>query len=371
VRSLGIDGQPDGPTTKIILDTAPVPLHDEDSGLTVINAGGWGVFRTGYDTDHRLALASHLDGLTPLERANLLADTWATTLAGRTSLREFLTLAARLGLEADPAPWAPVGSALLVSSRIAREADRGSLHQAIDALGFESQAGEGERTPTLRALAINLLGTIGADPGVREEAAARFDASPIGGGGGHPIPADVESATLAVVAQLLRPGDYDALLERYRTATTPQEEVRSLQALSAFPDVDLAQRTFDLAMTEVRSQNGYFVIAGLLTNPVAGQAIWQRMTESWDDMFKRFSKNVHSRLVEPIPAFCGDAAFARRVIEFLVDHPIASGPRRVLQSIERLEVQLAFAARERDGLGATCQAILATAHASVPSGSDD
>ena len=149
----------------------------------------------------------------------------------------------------------------------------------FDALGFESRAGEGDRTPTLRALTINILGTVGADPTVRGGSRARFDDSPLGGGKGDPIPADVESATLAVVARLMRPGDYDAVLARYRTAATPQEEVRALQALSTFPDVALAERSFDLAMTEVRSQNGYFVIAGLLANPVAGQAIWRRMTE--------------------------------------------------------------------------------------------
>jgi puromycin-sensitive aminopeptidase len=374
VRSLGGGDNPPGPTDKIILRDTPVQLHEEGAGLTVLNAGGWGVFRTGYDSDHRLALAGRLAELTPLERANLLADTWATTLAGISTLQEFLTLAAVLGLEGDPAPWIPVASALMVSSRIATETDRAILQQAMgalfgpqfDALGFEAQPGEGARTPTLRALAINVLGTIGADPTVRAEAAARFDASPLGGGSGQPIPADVESATLAAVAQLLRPGDYDALLERYRTASTPQEEVRSLQALTTFPDVELAERSFDLAMTEIRSQNGYFVIAGLLANPVAGQAVWQWMTESWDGMFKRFSKNVHSRLVEPIPAFCGDAAFAQRVIKFLLDHPIASGPRRVQQSIERLGVQVAFAARERDRLAAACGAVLA-AVASRPS----
>ena len=71
-------------------------------GLVVVNAGGWGVFRVGYETEHRLALAEHLAELTPLERANLLGDTWATTLAGHTTLEEFLALAARLGAEADP-----------------------------------------------------------------------------------------------------------------------------------------------------------------------------------------------------------------------------------------------------------------------------
>jgi puromycin-sensitive aminopeptidase len=373
VRSLAVDGKPGAPVGRLVLGDTPVTVPEADAGLAVINAGGWGVFRTDYETDHRLALAGHLGELTALERANLVADTWAATLAGHTTLEEFLALAARLGLEADPTPWNPVAAALVISSRFAADHDLDPLHQAIAALfgpqfaalGFESRPGEGDRTPTLRALAINILGTVGADPSVRAEAAARFDASPLGGGDGDPIPADVESSTLAVVAQLMRPGDYDALLARYRTAATPQEEVRSLQALSTFPNVELALRSFDLAMTEVRSQNGYFVIAGLLANPVAGQVIWQQMTESWDDMLKRFPKNVHTRLVESIPAFCGDADFARGVVEFLHRHPLASGPRRVEQSIERLGVQVAFAERERDQLGATCRAAVAAVDAAA------
>ena len=149
----------------------------------------------------------------------------------------------------------------------------------------------------------------------------------------------------------LRPGDYDALLERYRAASTPQEEMRSLNALSAFPDIDLALRTFDLAMTEVRSQNGWIVIAALLANPVAGQAVWGRITESWDAILDRFPKNAQSRIAEAIPALCGDAGFAATVVQFLTDHPLASGPRRVAQSVERLGVNVAFADRERDAAG--------------------
>jgi hypothetical protein len=170
----------------------------------------------------------------------------------------------------------------------------------------------------------------------------------------------VEAATLAVVAQLLRPGDYDALLARYRAASTPQEEMRSLNALSAFPDIGLALRTFDLAMTEVRSQNGWIVISALLANPVAGQAVWGRISESWDAILERFPKNAHARIAEAIPALCGDAGFAAKVVQFLKDHPLASGPRRVAQSVERLGVNVAFADRERDRLADSLGAIIAT-----------
>jgi puromycin-sensitive aminopeptidase len=371
VRALGVDGTPGTATRKFVLDTTPVQLEEVDQGLVVVNAGGWGVFRVGYDAEHSLALADHLSELTPLERANLLADTWATTLAGHSTLREFLILGAKLGLEPDPTPWSPVSAALHLSKRIAAESDLPALRQATAALvgpqyrhlGFESHPGENDRTPTLRSLAISLMGTVGADAGVRAEAARRFDESPLGGGHGDPIPPDVEAATLAVVAQLVRPGDYDALLARYRAASTPQEEMRSLSALSAFPDIALADRTFDLAMTEVRSQNGWLVISALLANQVAGQAIWGRIVESWDQILERFPKNAHARIAEAIPALCGDADFARSVVRFLDDHPLASGPRRVAQSIERLGVNVAFAAREGQSLADSCQAAVAAAQA--------
>jgi MFS family permease len=139
-------------------------------------------------------------------------------------------------------------------------------------------------------------------------------------------------------------------LARYRAASTPQEEMRSLNALSAFPDVDLAMRTFDLAMTEVRSQNGWIVISGLLANPVAGQAVWGRISDAWDPILERFPKNAHARIAEAIPALCGDPEFAAGVVQFLKEHPLASGPRRVAQSVERLAVNVAFAGRERDRL---------------------
>jgi puromycin-sensitive aminopeptidase len=368
VRTLPLDGSQPAPATKLVLASTPVHLDEPATGLTVVNAGGWGVFRVGYEVAHRLALADHLGELTPLERANLVADTWATTLAGHSTLQEFLLLAAKLGLEPDPTPWAPVSAALHLVRRIVTEGDLPALRQTVAALvgpqfahlGFEAQPGEPERTPTLRSLAINLMGTVGENAGVRAEAARLFDASPLGGGDGDPIPADVEAATLAVVAQLLRPGDYDALLARYRAAPTPQEEMRSLNALSAFPDIGLALRTFDLAMTEVRSQNGWMVITGLLANPVAGQAVWGRISESWDAMLERFPKNAHARIAEAIPALCGDAGFAAKVVQFLNEHPLASGPRRVAQSIERLGVNVAFADRERDRLADSLGAVIAT-----------
>jgi hypothetical protein len=80
------------------------------------------------------------------------------------------------------------------------------------------------------------------------------------------------------------------------------------------------------------------------------------VTGDWDAVLERFPKNAPPRILETLPALCADADFAERAIAFLDEHPLASGPRRVAQSVERLRVNVAFAARERarlaDALGA-------------------
>jgi len=114
-------------------------------------------------------------------------------------------------------------------------------------------------------------------------------------------------------------------------------------------------------MSEVRSQNGWIVISSLLANPVAGQAIWLRITEAWDAILERFPKNAHARIAEAIPSLCGDADFARSVVQIPRRSSLASGPRRVAQSVERLNVNVAFGARERTQLGDTFRAARAAA----------
>ena len=104
-------------------------------------------------------------------------------------------------------------------------------------------------------------------------------------------------------------------------------------------------------MTEVRSQNGWIVISGLLANP-GGRAgrlaprgrIVGRHPRTLPQECARAHRRGH-------PALCAATPdFAAAVVQFLADHPLASGPRRVAQSVERLGVNVAFADRERDRL---------------------
>jgi puromycin-sensitive aminopeptidase len=339
-------------------EAAPVePAGRAVGTLAVANAGGWGVYRSAYPTAALEAMAGRLADFDPLERAVLFGDVWAAVLAGRSALGAFFSLAAGLGPDPEPTTWTVVAGALGLCNRIVGDAGRPGLAAAtrallgprFAALGFDARPDDDERTPTLRGLLIRALGTVGADPAVRAEAARRFDRAV---DAGEPIDTNIEGAVLAAVTAQDREGDDEKLLVRFRTAPTPQEEQRALLALAGFPDPPRAARTFEFALSEVRSQDAPFLIRELLANRVAGPSVFELITERWDEILAKFPVSAPPRMLSAVSGLCGDPSAARRATDFLTAHPLPAGGRSVDQTLERLGNNLAFAERERPGLDA-------------------
>jgi puromycin-sensitive aminopeptidase len=316
----------------------------------VVNAGGVGYFRVRYPGPHLKRLAARLGELDALERFTVLSDTWAAVVAGRTEIENFLHLAEALGEEDDPDVWTQVTGALRFLDHTVDDATRPLvaaytrtlLSPSFARLGWEPETGEGDRTATLRAQLLAVLGTVGRDEDVRRASAERL--SPALAGGPALAP-DLVSAVLAVVASSGGVAEYDAFLERYRHPATPQEEARYLYSLSAFGDAALAERTFELARTEVRTQNAPFVVQQLLAHRDNGAATWGRVRDDWDGLVARFPANILPRMIDGVRLLCRDAAVADDVRGFLAAHPVPSGQRTVDQIVERLGVNQAFVAR--------------------------
>jgi len=355
VRALG------GGEARTLLGEAPATVVVEaapdtgDSATTeigpvVVNAGGSGYYRVLYEPQHQRELAARLAELEALERFNLLSDSWAALLAGRTELEDFLVLAEALGRDTDPSVWAQVTGALsffdhalgdTARAGLARYA-RALLRPPFERLGWDPRPSDEERTPTLRAQLVATLGTVGEDPDVRAEAARRHRAILESNGALDP---DLASAILSVVAAEGGPSEFDAFVDRYRHPATPQEEMRYLYALAGFRQPELAARAFELARTEVRTQNAPFLILALLLNAHTGAATWDRVRDHWGELTERIPVNLLPRMLDGVRVLCRDAALAREINDFLVAHPLPAGQRTVDQTLERLEVNVAFAAR--------------------------
>jgi puromycin-sensitive aminopeptidase len=352
------------PLQQAEFDPLPVLLNGPGSAPAsggadhVVNAGGSGYYRVSYPTAMVRLLAGQLGDLAPLERYNLVSDSWAAALSGQAPLSDLLALARALvdSAEGDPSVWSVVLGALGLFDRIVPDDDRPVLARAVRTLlgplagdlGWDPRDDDDERTPSLRSSALRTLGTIGDDPDTKAEAARRF--AQAGTVALHP---DTESAVLDIVASDGGPDQYEAFLARYRTPSTPQEEIRYLYALPSFSDPALASRTFDLALTEVRTQNAPFVLQALVANRSAGPAAWKRITEEWDALVAKFPSNILPRMLDGVRALCSPPELADQVTTFVETHPLPAGGRTVEQILERLAVNVAFGGRERAGLAAT------------------
>jgi puromycin-sensitive aminopeptidase len=322
----------------------------------LVNAGGSGYYRVSYPTAMVERLAGQLTELAPLERYNLVSDTWAASLSGQVPLSDLLRLARALvdSAEGDPSVWSVVLGALGLFDRVMPDGDRPVLAQAVRTLldplardlGWDPRDDDNERTPSLRSSVLRTLGTIGEDPDVRAGAARRF-------AGATPLHPDTESAILDIVASGGGEPEFEAFLARYRAPANPQEENRYLYALASFRQTELAARAFDLAMTEVRTQNAPFVLQLLVANRVTGPTAWHRITEEWDALVAKFPSNILPRMLDGIRGLCTPPELADDVTTFVGSHPLAAGGRTVEQILERLAINVAFGVREGSGLAAT------------------
>ncbi len=327
-----------GPTTKHLLGTSAIEVPAD--GPMVVNAGGWGVFRTRYGSRELSTLAGSLDQLDDLERTVLVADSWAALFAQQISWSDFLNIARGLGDVDEPAVWVTVAQAFEFAARVASEDQQHVLSGLVREifgpqfarLTWDPTEGENELAPQVRAIALGILGTLGGDAEIRVEAQRRFDRDELDG--------DVARAILRIVADVNRPSDYGEFLNRYRNAASPQEQQRYQFALGDFSDERIGLDAAEKCFSEFRSQDAPMVLGILTRNRVSGPAVWRYLTSRWDEAIEKFPHSAHSRMGGGIATFVSDRAFSAEVAAFHTAAPIAGEQKTIDQYLERMVIGL-------------------------------
>lgn len=312
------------------------------------NVGGAGFYRVELDAELRVALLDHGDP-GALERFVLLDDTWSGVLAGRVPLVEGAQLLARLAIaEEDPSVWRRLAGAARELSGLAgpehHERAAEWIHglavpalERVDAvLGHEGD--DSDRCREVRGVLFVLAGADGADPEVRARARGLLD--------DDSVDASLRAAAVSVVAASASVDEHADLERRWRAASTPQEELRFLNALVDTDDPALFDRTLELAATEVRTQNAPYLLRRAIDHPTLGRQAWDLIAARWDELIERFPSNSLPRMLEGIRGVT-DAGMAAAVEDFLYRHPTHSGDRQVAQHRERMSVSVAAARRAR------------------------
>ena len=330
----------------------------EDFDWVVANAGGHGFYRVRYSSELMTAVKRELQSnLLAVERFNLANDTWATTLAGLTSLTDYLDLIDLFRDETDLNVWTMViiSSHHLhrilddVQERLFQERIRAVFNPALQRLTWSPKEGETELERQLRGDLINALGTVGEDKACQERARelyAQYEKDPTS------VERNLVPALVSIVAHTGTGADYEKFYSRFKNAQTPQEETRYLFALGAFRQPDLIDRTLQMTISgEVRTQNAPYLMRGILLNKDAREKAWSFMKEHWNEMLDKYPDNSIPRMCEGIIGLVTPELEAD-VRKFFSEHPVKQGAKQMEQHLERLHIAVACKERWKDLLRA-------------------
>ena len=334
----------DGPESSITVGDTDAPI--------VINAGGHGYYRVSYDDALRARLdAQTLSTLNTVERYNLVDDASAAFVAGRLSAMGLLAFISGFTAERELAVWQAVTAALRRLSRIIDGDALVAFGRQVNALvapaladlGWTPAPGEGDLRAKLRGLLITVSATLGSDVDAQRRCRAILD-------GDHTsVDPELISAATAVVAATGDATDFDRFVEGFRTAPTPQEQLRNLYVLADFDAPELVQRACDFAFSaDVRSQNAPYLLQRCIANRAHGELAWKIVRRNWEQANAAFPNPSIIRMVDAVKLLNTPEAVAD-VEGFFSEHPIKQSMTTLAQVLERQRVNAAVRTREADG----------------------
>jgi puromycin-sensitive aminopeptidase len=321
----------------------------------VVNAGGHGFYRVRYAAPLLKKLLGALSRLAPIDRFNLVGDSFALTQAGAMSAAEYLELTGRFTGESDRNVWTVlIGSFAYVERVIRAELMSGlaalvrhRLGPAVERLGWEPEPGETELDRQLRGDLLRALGTLGDEPATQERARelyARHRTDELA------VDPNILPALIAIVARTGGEEEYALFYERFKRARTPQEEQRYLYALAGFRQPELLRRTLEYTVNgEVRSQDAPFLVRALLTSPYGRGLAWDFVKEHWETMARQYPGSAYRRMWEGITALVSPE-WEQDVRDFFSSRRIVLGGKTLEQFLEQLHVAVTFQQREAAGL---------------------
>ena len=322
----------------------------------VANAQGHGFYRVRASAPLRAALVSQTQELlSDVERYGLVDDTWASVLAGTTTVADFLDLAAGFSGETDVSVWRRLLGGLDQIDRLAEGDGRLALQArvralvgpALERLGWEERSGDSDRDRELRGALIGALANLGADPDARARVAELFRSYCADS---TSVEANVAAAVVRATAATAGQAEIDTIFDKFQNRATPQEELRFLYSLAEVRDPAQMARVLELAMTPaVRTQNAPFLIGQCIANRDNGPQAWKVVHERWDEMNERFPSNSIVRMLSGIRTV-NDPALAADIEAFTAEHPVPQAKQTLKQHLERMRVAVALRERESANL---------------------
>jgi puromycin-sensitive aminopeptidase len=295
--------------------------------------------------------------LNDVELLSLESDVWAMVQTGASDVGSYLELTEAF-LHA-PAGRVAADAAMervrYLSERIVTDDDRArleawvrrTLQPVASELGWVPKPDEPLETRQLRAGVIRVLGEVGRDPEILQQARELVLADLAGTRAADP---SLASTAYELAASAGDAALYERILQSLPAAGSPTEFYRRQGALARFTDPRLIERTFEYALSgEVRSQDAPGLLSKLLANPAASRQVWRAAKDRWAEVMRKSDISQGALQILRGIQFC-DTDAAGDVRQFFSTHPAPGAARAVDGTVERIEVCAATRAAQRDRL---------------------
>jgi aminopeptidase N len=349
------------PSEILLLDgSAEIPAGSCGEAIKV-NLGDIGYFRVEYGPNNRASLAKSLALMTPEDRVNFFADSWAMIQAGRAEPSSYLALVGQIGSDDHRAVWDLVIGSFTRLDRLARERAerpglrhyaRARLRPVFDRLGWEakgSEKGADDDEALLRASLIRTLGEFG-DADILAEAKRRF-------AGFLENPQSLSTALRDPVTQLVGlsadRASYDTLLALARKSTVTNERVRYYYAAASARDPSLARATLALTLTDELPNT----IVGTVINIVASSGeqpdlAWDFVKANFDALATKLGPTFRDAFIANFMTNFSDDAHAAELKSFAPAQATPAGRVNTTRALETIAIAADLKARTLPALDA-------------------
>jgi puromycin-sensitive aminopeptidase len=139
-------------------------------------------------------------------------------------------------------------------------------------------------------------------------------------------------------------------VNRFKTASTPQEERRYQSLLASFPDPSTMSSTLEMTLNgDVRTQDAPYLLAQCMRNRDHGPQAWQFVKDRWETILNAYPNNAIVRMLDGIKSL-SHADVAADIEAFFEHHKVPQGELTLQQHLEKLRVNVALRQRETDRL---------------------
>lgn len=301
------------------------------------NAGSRGYYRSRYDRIAFAKISAAVEQVfSPEERVRIPSDAWALVRVGRLDIGDYLNLLQNMQSERSrKVVQVMIGHIPEIHDEFIVAADRPAFEKWVrdllkpvaKDLGETPVPGEPPERQALRGDVFQILAQYGRDPELIAKARAtaeQYMQAP------ESVEAGLAGKALSIAALNGDTALYDKYVAHLKTAKSPEEYGFYLQALGAFPDPNLAKRTYDLVLgPDVKNQDMFALFFPLL-NYETRAAAWELFKFDFDAIMKKVDASDAVGLAQVTQVFC-DARLRDDSQKFFADKKLP-GTQSILEN---------------------------------------